>query len=191
MEAWGWSYLFMHSCGDRQYDLAEWLPRLKEVWAAAEGAAGLALDASKQGDRMWTNTLAISAIAMGPHSATVMADPDPLMEASMAELLEDLQALFCLEPKAIEVELLNLSTAQQMPLGTAMHLIPRGDYRCWAAGMVRLAAAHARDPLFEQQADEAFFAALTEADEPGDMALGTTNYLLAKHVSAGFQQTPA
>merc|ERR1711865_449420 len=173
----GWAYLLMHSCGGTRYELEEWLPRLKEVWGAAEGAAGLAIDPTKHGDRMWVNTLAVSSIAMGPHSATVKSIPDPLLEASMAELLEDVRALFCIEPKAVEVELLNLTTAQQMPLAQATRLIPQGDFRCWAAGMMRLAAAHAQDAQFELDAEEAFFESLCEADKPGDMALGATNYL--------------
>jgi len=88
METWAWAYLMIHRSGPDMVDFGEWLHGLNILWGDTENASALAVDPASNGDRMWVNTLTLSALARLPESGTALAAGDPLVTASLDELYE-------------------------------------------------------------------------------------------------------
>lgn len=88
METWAWAYLMMHRAGPETVDFGEWLHGLNVLWGDTEAASVMAAGPGSAGDRMWVNTLTLSALSRLPESGTALAAGDPLVSASLDELYE-------------------------------------------------------------------------------------------------------
>jgi len=165
------------------------------LWGDSEAAVAM----PEAGDRMWVNTLTLTAISKLASSPSALAADDPLVGASLAELHEDAMLLFKYNhdpqnPVQAVTDLMH--RPGQYSLDDALKQIPVSDFRAWAAGLVKLSQVYAtrglrsEDQAQDSALDDAFRAAMDESPNPGDKALGTTNYLFAKYLAAWHRAQP-